>query len=68
LKMDEIKKQLQQQLERAIRSRSQYLKRVNAGASHETHLAYADGLVSGLETAIQVVQEAMEEQDNSRTN
>lgn len=46
-------------LRRAEEQRSEIRKRVNVGVSHEIHLAYADGLVAGLESAKLLAETAL---------
>ena len=58
---DEILDTLTLILTRAKHNRSKIRKRVDAGISDEIHLAHADGLVSGLEDAIAVVEDDFEE-------
>ena len=42
-------------LKRAEEQRTRTRKRVDSGVAHESHLAYADGLVAGLESAKQSI-------------
>lgn len=52
LNEQELIADLQLKLDRASESRQRIRKRVDAGHSHESHLAYADGFVDGIESAI----------------
>ena len=53
LNEQELIASLQEKLSRAEESRKRIRKRVDAGHSHQSHLAYADGLVDGIESAIE---------------
>lgn len=48
----ELIARLEDKLDRATKSRTRIRKQVDAGYGHESHLAYADGLVDGIESAI----------------
>jgi hypothetical protein len=50
-------KAIEANLKRAEEQRTKIRKRVDAGVAHESHLAYADGLVAGLESARALVLE-----------
>ena len=52
LNEQELIADLQLKLDRASESRKRIRKRLEAGHSHESHLAYSDGLVDGIESAI----------------
>jgi hypothetical protein len=48
-------KLLQEKLNKATENRSRQRKRVEAGQSDESHLAYSDGFVDGIECAIATI-------------
>lgn len=53
--MNEVIKDIQKDLSRAVEQRKKIRKRVDTGVSHESHLAYADGLVAGIESALNAI-------------
>jgi len=56
-RIGEALKAIEADLKRAEEQRTKIRKRVDAGVAHESHLAYADGLVAGLESARALVLE-----------
>ena len=54
--MEALIEELKSLLSKAEQHRSSVNKRVDAGVVHETHLAHADGVVDGLQSALTTVE------------